>query len=218
MKKINLLFNKLFLDDSRNKYALLFLSIVPLALFSSCRGDKSSQPPVLLIRNMVDQTSYGPQSGNEFYKDKRAARPPVEGTVAQGDAHTNLPYYEGIEANSSLKSPVWIKAFPLPLTDKLVKRGQERFDIYCAPCHGYAANNDGLATQAAGGTIRPANLHDKDKIALPVGQIYNAVTHGVNNWNMPGFVEHMSVEDRWAVVAYVRALQLSQHVNVTKAE
>ena len=88
------------------------------------------------------------------------------------------------------------------------------YNIYCSPCHGYAGNNDGLVTEAAGGVIRPANFHDKEKMELPVGKIYDAVTNGVNKWNMPGFAEQMSVEDRWAVVAYVRALQLSNKATI----
>jgi mono/diheme cytochrome c family protein len=192
---------------------LVGLCALGATFLSSCHGDKSTEPPIELIRNMSDQTSYSPQSQNTFFKDKQAARPPVAGTVAQGEANTNLPLHEGLKPNSDLKNPQWVTQIPVPITDKIMQRGQERYNIYCAPCHGYAANNDGLATQAAGGTIRPANLHDKDKVALPVGRIYSAITHGVNNWNMPGFAEQMSVEDRWAVVAYVRALQLSQHAN-----
>lgn len=189
----------------------LFIFLIPLVfILSSCRGDKSSSPQILIVRNMVDQTSYGPQSKNEFFKDGKSMREPVQGTVAAGEANTDSRLYKGMEPTSTKENPVWVTKFPVTLTNDMLKRGQDRYNIYCAPCHGYAANNDGLATQAAGGTIRPANLHDKEKIQLPVGKIYDAVTNGVNNWNMPGFAEQMSVQDRWAVVAYVRALQASQ--------
>lgn len=197
------------------KHVVRFIFVIPFfMLLSGCRGDKSSAPPIAIIRNMDQQTSYGPQSTNEFFKDKRAARDPVSGTVAEDDAHTNLSLYYGILPNSSLQKPVWLTKYPLVLTKELLKRGQDRYNIYCAPCHGYAANNDGLVTTAAGGSIRPANIHSKEVIALPVGKIYDVVTNGVNNWNMPGFSEQMSVQDRWAVVAYVRALQISQQATI----
>lgn len=179
-------------------------------LFWSCRGQISSDPPIVPIRNMVDQTSYGPQSPNDFYSDKRAARPLVQGTVAKDDAHADSRISQGLESGSTTQNPIWVKKFPMILTKEMLERGQERYNIYCAPCHGYSANNDGLVTLRANGSIRPANLHDQEKINLPVGKIYDAVTNGVNNWNMPGFSEQLSVQDRWAVVAYVRALQASK--------
>lgn len=188
----------------------LLLSIV----LSGCRGQKSQEPPILPIQNMVDQTSYGPQSKNNFYKDGMAMRPPLEGTVAQGEEKNNKPLYEGLEEGSTVQSPVWVKKIPIKLTDKVLKRGQVEYNVFCAPCHGVAGDSDGLVTQRAGGSIRPSNLHDKDRISLPVGKIYDAVRNGVNNWNMPGFAAQMSVEDRWAVVAYVRALQKSRQATL----
>jgi mono/diheme cytochrome c family protein len=193
------------------KNTLALVSFLCLAfVLSSCRGDKSAQPPVLLIRNMVEQTSYGPQSSNNFFKDKMATRDPVKGTVAEGEANTNSKMALGIEPGSTLENPTWVKQFPIVITNELIIRGQNRYNIYCTPCHGYAGNSDGLAKEAAGGVIRPANLHDDEIIKRPVGKIYNAITYGVNNWNMPGFSEEMSTQDRWAVVAYVRALQVSK--------
>lgn len=200
---------------SIKKILLPFAGSLLLSIFlNGCRGQKSQEPPILPIQNMVEQTSYGPQSKNNFYKDGMAMRPPVEGTVAQGEAKINKPLYEGLEENSTIQSPVWVKKIPIKLTDKVLKRGQEEFNVFCAPCHGDAGNSDGLVTQRAGGSIRPSNLHDKERLSLPVGKIYDAVRNGVNNWNMPGFAAQMSVEDRWAVVAYVRALQKSRQATL----
>ena len=190
----------------KNIFTFSVLALIGLTL-TSCRGDKSSASPVLLIRNMVDQTSYGPQSQNDFYKDQQSARRPVAGTVAQGEANSNSALYKGLEQNSTAEKPIWVTKFPIILTHSVLEHGQDRYNIYCSPCHGYAGNNDGLV-------IRPANFHDKEKMELPVGKIYDAVTNGVNKWNMPGFAEQMSVEDRWAVVAYVRALQLSNKATI----
>ena len=175
-----------------------------------CRGQKSTEPPILPIQNMVEQTSYGPQSKNEFYKDQMANRPPVLGTVAQGEEKTNKPLYFDKETTSTDQNPVWVKKIPIKLDQKILKQGKELYNIYCTPCHGIAGDSNGLVTQRAGGSIRPSNLHDQDRLNLPVGKIYDAVRNGVNNWNMPGFAAQMTVEDRWAVVAYVRALQLSR--------
>lgn len=202
----------------KKKYLIFAAVIFSFFLLEGCRGDKSSQPPVLLIRNMVDQTSYGPQSVNEFYKDKRAARDPVVGTVAQGEAKIDSRLYLGIEPSSAKPAgenskPNWVKKFPIGLSDAVLKRGQDRFNIYCSPCHGYDGNSDGLAAQASGGSIRPTNLHDARLNKMAVGEIYRAVTKGVNQWVMPGFAEQMSVQDAWAVVAYVRALQISHHAS-----
>lgn len=185
---------------------LLFASSVLVA----CRGQKSEKEPILPIQNMVEQTSYGPQSKNDFYKDKMAMRPQVAGTVAHGEEKTNKPLYFGIEQTSSEQSPIWIKSIPVKLDANKLKKGQDLFNVYCSPCHGKAGDSDGIVTQRAGGSIRPTNIYDPDKINLPVGKIYDVVRNGVNNWNMPGFAAQMDVEDRWAVVAYVRALQLSR--------
>nr|BFD30700.1 cytochrome c [Pigmentibacter ruber] len=189
-------------------------SILVSLIVSGCRGQKSEKEPILPIQNMVEQTSYGPQSKNEFYKDKMAMRPPLAGTVAQGEEKTNKPLYVGQEQSSTEQNPMWVKNIPIKLDMQILKKGQTNFNIYCAPCHGAAGNSDGLVTQRAGGSIRPTNIHDQDKINLPVGKIYDAVRNGVNNWNMPGFAAQMNVEDRWAVVAYVRALQRSKTAKI----
>jgi hypothetical protein len=194
----------------KNKILALSLFVILSSTLVSCRGDKSAETQILPIRNMVDQTSYGPQSINEFYKDKQAARKPVSGTVAEGEDNSNKALAYGLESGTVSENPKWVTKFPIILSNSVLERGQDRYNIYCSPCHGYAGNNDGLVTKAAGGTIRPANIHDKDKTDLPIGKIYDVVTNGLNNWNMPGFAEQMSVQDRWAVVAYVRALQVSQ--------
>ncbi|MBX9836937.1 MULTISPECIES: c-type cytochrome [Silvanigrella] len=184
-------------------------ALVPFILVG-CRGQKSTEPPILPIQNMVEQTSYGPQSKNEFYKDQMANRPPVPGTVAQGEEKTNKQLYLGQEATSTDQNPIWVKKIPIKLDQKTLKHGQDLYNIYCSLCHGKSGDSNGLVTQRSGGAIRPSNIHDQDRLNLPVGKIYDAVRNGVNNWNMPGFAAQMTVEDRWAVVSYVRALQLSR--------
>ncbi len=202
-----------FINNKKILLPLAGAALISIVL-SGCRGQKSTEPPILPIQNMVEQTSYGPQSKNDFYKNGQANRPPVPGTVAQGEEKTNKPLYFGRETDSSDQNPIWVKKFPIKLNAQVLQRGQQEYNVYCAPCHGKTGDSDGLATQRAGGAIRPSNLHDKDRMNLPVGKIYDAVRNGVNNWNMPGFAAQMSVEDRWAVVAYVRALQISRTAKI----
>ena len=179
-------------------------------VLAGCRGQKSTEPPILPIQNMVEQTSYAPQSKNEFYKDQMANRPPVPGTVAQGEEKINKPLYIGQEQISTDQNQIWVKKIPIKLDEKVLKHGQELYNIYCGSCHGKAGDSNGIVTQRSGGSIRPTNIHDQDRINLPAGRIYEAVRNGVNNWIMPGFAAQMTVEERWAVVAYVRALQLTR--------
>ena len=101
----------------------------------SCRGQKSSMPPILPIQNMVNQTTYGPQSKNDHYKDGRAYRTSVQDTVAYGEEKTNTRLYEGIEPNSTLEKPQWVKEFPVKLDRDFLITGQNKFNIYCTPCH-----------------------------------------------------------------------------------
>ncbi|KAB8030994.1 c-type cytochrome [Fluviispira multicolorata] len=196
----------------------LFSSIIGATFLSltliGCRGQKSENPPILPIQNMVEQTSFGPQSKNEFYKDGRAYRPQILGTVEFDKPKTDKRLYEGKEPDSTEHDPKWVKKIPLKLSEKDIQRGQAKYVVFCTPCHGYAGDSDGLVTQRAGGVIRPSNIHDKERLALPVGKIYDAIHNGVNNWNMPGFASQLSVEDKWAVVAYVRALQLTRRATL----
>lgn len=188
---------------------LLCLSLVALCV-SSCQGDRSTEPPIMPIQNMVEQTSYGPQMPNTFFSDKRAVRPPLEHTIAQGEEQLETPYYTGKEARSDSKNPVWVTNFPLKLDKNILLDGQKNFNIYCSSCHGLSGHNDGLVTKRSGGSIRPADIHSADIISRPVGKLYDAVTNGVNNWNMPGFSAQLDPLERWGIVAYVRALQLSE--------
>lgn len=193
----------------------IFSLILPL-LFFSCRGDRSENPPIMPIQNMVNQTSYGPQMPNTFFSDKRATREPLANTVAEGEERTDVRFDKGQEPISTVEKTVWVTSFPLKLDKKMLLQGQKNFNIYCSACHGLAGKNDGLVTKRSQGSIRPANLHDPEIIARPDGKIYDAVTNGVNNWNMPGFSAQLNTTERWGIVAYVRALQLLEQEGTKK--
>jgi mono/diheme cytochrome c family protein len=134
-------------------------------------------------------------------------RPPVAGTVAAGEARVEEHFHRGVVQGS------WAETFPMPLTPELVRRGQERFGIYCAPCHGLGGQGDGVVNARAlrlqeGTWTPPANLHDEIVVGRPAGHLFNTITRGIRN--MPAYGPQIPEQDRWAIVAYVRALQRSQ--------
>ena len=138
-------------------------------------------------------------------------RPDVPGTVARGELHEDAAFWAGRTAEG------WVMAFPVQVTDRLVRRGQERYDIYCSPCHGLAGYGDGPVAKRADalqeGTWTPPSSYHTDLIrSRPVGQLFNTITNGIRN--MPGYAAQVPVADRWAIVAYVRALQRSQDAGI----
>ena len=191
-------------------YALVLLAalaLVPLALIARARATTSSQPRIQLIRDMAKQPKFKTQSGNPLFADGRAMRPDVPGTVARGELHEDAAFWTGRTAEG------WVMAFPVQVTDRLVRRGQERYDIYCSPCHGLAGYGDGPVAKRADalqeGTWTPPSSYHTDLIrSRPVGQLFNTITNGIRN--MPGYAAQVPAADRWAIVAYVRALQRSQ--------
>jgi mono/diheme cytochrome c family protein len=190
---------------------LAALALVPLALISRARATTSSQPRIQLIRDMAKQPKFKTQSGNPLFADGRAMRPDVPGTVARGELHEVAAVWAGRTAEG------WVMAFPVQVTDRLVRRGQERYDIYCSPCHGLAGYGDGPVAKRADalqeGTWTPPSSYHTDLIrSRPVGQLFNTITNGIRN--MPGYAAQVPVADRWAIVAYVRALQRSQDAGI----
>lgn len=179
---------------------------------AGCRGGESDLPPVHLIPNMDTQEkgrAYRRDSSGLF-GDARTMRPPVEGTVAQGQLAEDDLLELGLspEGQPSTKFPASIK-----VDDALRARGRERYQIYCAPCHGVAA--DGKGTVAARGlVIPPPSFHDARLKEMPVGTIYSAMRNGVNNDNMMSYASQIPVADRWAIIAGIRAMQRDRDPNV----
>lgn len=187
---------------------LVALSLVPLALIARARVSNSPLPRVHLVPDMDDQPKHKAQSANPMFADTRASRPPVAGTQARGELRADEALATGRAAGE------WVSAFPLPLTEGLVLRGQERYGIYCAPCHGLSGYGDGPVSVRADrlqeGTWTPASsFHTELVQGRPVGHLYNSIVNGIRN--MPAYGAQIPVEDRWAIVAFVRALQRSQH-------
>ena len=197
-----------------NLRSAICLALVFLCLFSAgCR------------RDMQDQPKMKPYRGTNFFGDGLSARPPVEGTVARGYLRTDTEFYTGKKnkalgslatrapaANASASGanafPDDVDVFPFPISGDTVNRGRQRYDIFCTVCHGKTGNGDGMIVRR--GFRRAASFHDDRLRTAPVGHFFDAITNG---WGaMPSYASQIPVQDRWAIVAYIRALQASQNV------
>jgi mono/diheme cytochrome c family protein len=172
---------------------MTFVSLTLAALaFSACRQD------------MHDQPKYIPLRESTFFTDSRSARPLVEGTVARGHLRDDELTYTG-KVNGQDAT-----VFPAPVDARMMARGRERFDVYCAPCHGRTGQGDGMVVRR--GYRRPPSLHLDRLRGAPVGHFFDVITNGFGA--MPDYATQIRVEDRWAIIAYVRALQLSAHATL----
>ncbi|MEZ4221229.1 MAG: quinol:electron acceptor oxidoreductase subunit ActD [Polyangiaceae bacterium] len=188
-------------------------AMVPFAFVAKARAAKSTSTRVHAMGDMDWQLKYQAQQPNTIFADGRAERADVPGTVAVGELREDAHLYEGKENGA------WARTFPPtiePSAENLA-RGQQRFGIYCAPCHGMSGNGDGAvakraASLAEGTWIPPTNLHQDYLRVMPVGQLFNTVTHGVRN--MAGYGQLIPSEDRWKILMYVRALQRSRQTGI----
>lgn len=182
-----------------------FLSILALSLvLGGCRGMKSEKTPIHPNMNMDQQDRKEAQEVNNFFDDGRSMRQPVQGTVARGLSRLDRAYYEGIDENGE-----WVASMPIDLTKSIVYRGKERYEIFCTPCHGNAGDGLGIIMTGQYGYVPAPTFHQDRLREAPDGEIYSAIYNGVRN--MPSYRHQVPVKDRWAIVAYVRALQASQN-------
>lgn len=186
---------------------LAAVALVPPFLIARSRVTYSNQPQVVVIPDMFHQKKYIPQSANPLFADNRAMRPLVAGTVAVGHADLDKALHQGIADEQ------WVTTLPVPVTAALLQRGQERFTIYCAPCHGWDGSGQGLVAvrgqaTSPGTWVMPTNLSDAIVRGRPDGHIFNTITNGIRT--MPSYGMQIPVTDRWAIASYIRALQLSQ--------
>jgi len=155
-------------------------------------------------QDMHDQPKYIPLRESSFFNDARSARPFVQGTVARGELHDDALLYTGKVDGADAT------VFPFAVDDKVMARGQERFNIYCSPCHGRTGLGDGMVVRR--GYRRPPSYLDQRLIDAPVGHFFDVITSGFGA--MPDYAAQIRVEDRWAIIAYIRALQLSGHATM----
>ncbi len=155
-------------------------------------------------QDMHDQPKYVPLRQSAFFNDARSARPVVEGTVARGQLHDDELMYAG-KVNGEVAD-----VLPMRVDAAVMARGRQRFNIYCAPCHGRTGQGDGMVVLR--GYRRPPSMHQDRLRNAPVGHFFDVMTSGFGA--MPDYAAQIRAEDRWAIVAYIRALQLSGHATL----
>ena len=217
---------------------LLVIGLIPLALVARMRVMPSNVPRIEILHDMDFQPKLKTQRAvsTHIFTDGRGMRPHIAGTLARGDLQTDAAFAEGLiddqaddvdramllpnaknpdGTSVNLETMPWVTEIPMEVTEALMARGQQRYNIYCTVCHGATGRGDGLVTQRAmelqranpaiGTWINPISLAAEQLQNQSVGQIFNTITHGVRK--MPGYAAQIPVEDRWAIVLYVRALQ-----------
>ncbi len=182
---------------------IIFLLSLFVMIFSCCSQERPSEnPPIHLNPNMDDQPKYEAMEESQFFLDKSSVRMPVDGTVARGDLQEPVSYFQGKYADGK-----FVKKAPLAFTASLLKKGQERYDIYCSPCHGRSGYGQGIVVKK--GFLPPPSFHIDRLRDSADGYIFDVITNGIRN--MPSYKYQIPVADRWAIVAYFRALQRSQN-------
>lgn len=178
----------------KNSARLLILCAATALMFAAgCREDMQDEPKMI------------PQRGTTMFADGRSARPQVLHTVARGQLEEDQYFYTGL-VNGKEQD-----AMPFPVTLQVLERGQERFNIYCTPCHSRAGNGDGMIVQRG---YKPAgNFHDARRLAQPLSHYFYVMTNGYGA--MPNYSAQVTPVDRWAIAAYIRALQLSQNAKLS---
>lgn len=190
-------------------YRTLLTVALLAGIAAGCRGAPSEDPPIHPIRNMYHQPRYIPQAESQFFADGRTMRPLVAGTVPREAILDPV-----LETGWSDTENTWVRTIPESVVtefggmEPLLARGQERYGISCSPCHGLSGAGDGIVPTRQSGPIRPPTFHDDRMRHLPDGQIFATITYGVRN--MPAYGHSVRVRDRWAIVGYLRALQISQ--------
>ena len=174
---------------TQGRLGKLVLASALLLTAAACRQD------------MHDQPKYRGLRGSTFFPDGQGARPLVTNTVARGHLNDDTLLHTGTDGENDTT------VFPFPVTDQVMARGQERYNIYCSPCHGRTGNGDGMIVRR--GYRRPPVFSDERLRNAPLGHFYDVITNGFGA--MPDYQAQIPVEDRWAIVAYLKALQLSMY-------
>jgi mono/diheme cytochrome c family protein len=169
--------------------AVLLAFVAGASCLTACRQDMHNQP------------RYKPLAATTFFDDGRAARPAIDDTVARGQLHLDPARYTGKENGKD------VDFFPIQITADDVARGQQRFNIFCSPCHGRLGDGHGMIVSR--GLRQPPSYHDARLINAPVGHFFDVMTNGYGA--MYSYASRVPVDDRWRIAAYIRALQLSQN-------
>lgn len=190
---------------------LVVALVAPWPLVARMRATKSRKPRIHIFPDMDNQARFNAQASHPLFADGRAARPLEPGTVAMGELREDAQFEEG-KVNGR-----FVEKIPTEITEESIARGRERFNIYCATCHGKTGSGDGPVTVRAeeleeGLWVFPPTYHSSAVRGRNPGELFNSISRGVRT--MPAYGPQISVSDRWAIVAYVRALQWSQNATV----
>ncbi|HZV35074.1 MAG TPA: cytochrome c [Verrucomicrobiae bacterium] len=191
------------------RYIFFFFGLctVLVMLIAGKRGTISRRPPIEIFPDMNRQPKLRPQTPNAFFADGKSSRPPIPGTIAIDDSdYADIPVNTGRVPGTTN----FIDTIPtnISVTAQLLDRGEQRFNINCSPCHGAQGDGKGITVKIGAMPPTPANLHDKRIVEMKDGELFNTITYGKNL--MGPYGPNVTVEDRWAIIAYLRALQLSQ--------
>lgn len=189
-------------------FILAALALIPFACVARARAIRTPATQLHVFPDMDSQPKFKPQQPNPLFADGRAMRSPVPGSVPRGTVLEDDHLLRGVVGED------WATESPLDLNATLLERGREQFGIFCSPCHGLSGYGDGIVAKRAeqlqeGAWVPPSSLHTDLVRSRPDGHLYNSITNGIRN--MPSYGDQISVEDRWAIVSYVRALQRSQN-------
>ncbi|HEY8429730.1 MAG TPA: cytochrome c [Sandaracinaceae bacterium] len=179
------------------------------AILAGCQGQTSTEPPIVPIRSMHEQPRYDAQERSQYFADGRTMRPPVPHTVAR-EMIVDPAIADGLTEDGR-----YVASIPDEVVTRsggmaaLLERGRGRYEIYCVPCHGGLGDGQGMVPRVSGvAAITPPTFHEDRLRHMPDGQLFATISNGVRN--MPAYGAQVPVMDRWAIVAYVRALQLAQ--------
>jgi mono/diheme cytochrome c family protein len=188
------------------RYLLLVFGVTVIAVMvvAGKRGDMTRRPPIELFPDMDRQPKLRPQEANSFFKDGLSSQQPLAGTVARGSPWQDSPENTGRIPGTTN----FVATIPVAVTQQLLARGQQRFNINCSPCHGTQGDGKGITTKF--GMVVIADLHDGQTRKVPQqpdGELFNTISNGKGL--MQGYAANVTISDRWAIIAYVRALQRS---------
>lgn len=177
-------------------FLLLVLVVVSIA---GCRGDMSRRPPIEIFPDMDRQPRVRPQTASRFFPDGFGSRLPVQGTIARGSPYQDKPVNTGRATGGTN----FVEVIPVPVTELLLTRGRERYGIHCGVCHGATGDGRGITTRYQ--MVGVPSFHDQRLVVMPDGELFNTITYGKNL--MGAYGAQIEIPDRWAIIAYVRALQ-----------
>ncbi|MEX2573363.1 MAG: c-type cytochrome [Balneolaceae bacterium] len=189
--------------SNRVSLAVLLLTAVTLV---SCRGQLSDSPPYHPQQNMYFQERFNSQEANPFFEDNRAMRLPVEGTVARGQLFDDVELHTGADEEGN-----FVEENPMEITTDFLYRGRDRYDIYCSVCHGGTGDGQGIIMTGQYGYVPAPTFHSDQLRERPDGYFYSVIHQGIRT--MPSYSTQIPVEDRWAIVAYLRVLQESRNAS-----